>query len=82
MDRELAYIHLRGKNKTTLLTSHKVYMLRNIAMFARYRYVDRLTKKQQRALDMIRILDKDTPVDGLGFWCVGMYGERRFVIDC
>lgn len=59
--------------------------LRNIAAWAKRRYVDNLTKKQQTALAMIDMLDEGRYVEGVGYWINSYYygyPTKRYVLDC
>jgi hypothetical protein len=48
---------------------------------AREQYVDNLTKRQQRAVNLIRIMDNGAWVEGLGGWIGGINGPA-YILDC
>jgi len=59
--------------------------LRSIARWADLRYIDTLTKKQQKALLMIDMLDAVYYVEGVGYWVNSFYDgvpAKRYVLDC
>ena len=77
-EREKLWIYIAKRDRETYLgwSSLKAYIFMCARSNARHRYVDRLTKKQQNAINYLRMLDMDEVIPGVG--CkMGGYGNKK-----
>lgn len=86
--RERAHIKKRDEQIRAFHENHSADLpwekryLTSAAYQTREQYVDNLTKKQQLALTLIRMMDYDDFVEGVGGKKLGYGNVDQFVLDC
>lgn len=77
-EREKLWIYI---NKEDWSLESCAYFATHMAIsYSRQRYVDRLTKKQQNAINYLRMLDMDEVIIGVGCKMTG-YGNKKLPAD-